>query len=64
MDINKDSVVTEVLCPLADRVISDIDCIENRDIIDGFFKMECLPEEFKAKSDFKEICRKCKWHNY
>ena len=64
MGINKNGIATEVLCPLTDRVISNIDCIENRDIIDGFFKMECLPEEFKIKNNFKEICRKCKWHNY
>ena len=64
MEYNNRETVTEVFCPLVDAIIEDIDCIENRDIIDGFFKMSCLPDKYKVKKDFTEICKNCKWHNY
>lgn len=64
MEYDNKEVVTEVFCPLVDEIIEDIDCIENRDIIDGFFKISCLPEKYKAKKNFKDICKSCKWHNY
>lgn len=53
-----------VFCPLVDRKIEDIDCIENRDIVDGMIVETSLPEEYKEKKDWKDICRKCSWHNY
>ena len=49
MEYNEENIVTEVFCPLVDEIIEDIDCIENRDIIDGCFKMSCLPKKYKAK---------------
>lgn len=50
-------------CPLVDDVIDPIDCIENIDIIDGFISDEShIPDEFKVKHDYKEICKKCKNH--
>ena len=64
MKYDNEEVVTEVFCPLVDEIIENIDCIENRDIIDGFFKLSCLPEKYKAKENFKDICKNCKWHNY
>ena len=60
MEYNDENIVTEVFCPLVDEIIEDIDCIENRDIIDGCFKMSCLPKKYKAKENFKEICKQCK----
>lgn len=57
-------MVSEVFCPLVDEIITDIDCIENRDIVDGMFTMSCLPDKYKEKKDFMEICKNCKWHNY
>lgn len=64
MEYNEENIVTEVFCPLVDEIIEDIDCIENRDIIDGCFEMSCLPKKYKAKENFKEICKQCKWHCY
>ena len=58
MEYNEENIVTEVFCPLVDEII------ENRDIIDGCFKMSCLPKKYKAKENFKEICKQCKWHCY
>lgn len=51
-------------CPLVDRKIEDIDCIENREIVDGNLIEECMPECYKKKENWKDICKKCKWHNY
>ena len=59
-----DETVTDVFCPLVDDNIKNIDCIENRDIIDGFLKISCLPYKYKTKENFKDICKNCKWHNY
>lgn len=53
-----------VECPLVDRDIEDIDCIENRDIVDGMIVESALPDEYKRKKDWKNICKNCKWHNY
>mgnify|MGYP004554342375 FL=1 len=64
MAISKNDVGTSVLCPLIDKEIDAIDCIENRDCIDGIIKLSSLPEKYKAKKNYKEICVSCKWHNY
>lgn len=53
-----------ILCPLVDDIIEDIECIENRDVVDEMITDESLPNKYKRKSNWKEICRKCKWHNY
>ena len=53
-----------ILCPLVDDIIEDIECIENRDVVDEMITEESLPNKYKRKSNSKEICRKCKWHNY
>ncbi len=53
-----------VHCPLLSREIEDIDCIENRDIVDGNLDEKFLPEEFKSRRDWKSICRECKWHDH
>ena len=55
--------MTNSFCPLIDDDISSDDCIENIDIIDGMFGNESnIPDEFKVKADYKEICKKCKDH--
>ena len=46
-------------CPLVDDKITPVECMENRDI-----KEEFIPEKFKQKNDWKEICRNCKYYNY
>lgn len=53
-----------VKCPLVDAEIENIDCIENSDAVDGIIKKATVPERFKQKPDWEEICRKCKWHEY
>lgn len=53
-----------VFCPLVDRKIEDIDCIENRDVVDSMIIESLLPDEYKRKKNWKDICRTCKWHDY
>lgn len=38
-----------VFCPLVDRKIEDIDCIENRDVVDGMLVESSLPDEYKER---------------
>lgn len=52
-----------VMCPLVNKMIEDIDCIENRDVVEGLIKESSLPEEYKV-NNFRNICKNCKWHNY
>lgn len=54
----------KISCPLVDEEIEDIDCIENRDIVDEMLIEDGMPDRFKEKKDWKEICKKCKWHSY
>lgn len=52
-----------VFCPLVDEKIEDIDCIEHRDNAHLSIQEEDA-SRFTAKDDWREICKKCKWHNY
>lgn len=53
-----------VMCPILKEEIEDIECIETVDAIEGILKEEVIPDKFKEKENWKDICRKCKWHNY
>lgn len=53
-----------VMCPLVDQEIENIDCIENSDAVDGIIQKENVPDRFKKKPGWEEICKKCKWHEY
>lgn len=50
---------TTVLCPLIDGFIDGFDCMENQSI-----KEVAIPEKYKQKLDWKEICKQCKWREY
>ena len=51
-----------VQCPLVDREIESIDCLENRDVINGNINAP-LPKKYTEKRGYKGICRACKWYN-
>lgn len=53
-----------VRCHLVDREIEDIDCVENRDAVDDMIAESSVPDEYKRKENWKDICKKCSWHNY
>ena len=48
----------KIICPLVDCDIDIIDCMENQDI-----KEEYIPEKYKKKTDWKKICKDCKYYN-
>lgn len=50
---------SEITCPLVDKKITIDDCSENRDIAE-----EYIPDEYKQKPNWKEICENCKYHDY
>lgn len=50
-------------CPLVDDNIDAGTCLEITDIVDEMFGNESnIPNRFKVKPDYKEICKKCKDH--
>ncbi len=54
----------QVFCPLVDEKIEDIDCIENSDVVEEMILEENMPDKYKKKNDWKNICKNCQWHNY
>ena len=50
-------------CPLIDGTITPSDCIENVDIVNGIILEYSMPDKFKVKKDWKEICKNCKYHD-
>ncbi len=62
--MNYENAPDMVFCPLVEQAIDADSCIENRDITRGLIKEECLPEEYKQKIDWKDICKNCKWYFY
>ncbi len=54
----------KVLCPLVNEWIEDVDCIENQDCVHLVIKEDTLPQKYKNFSDWREICQKCKYHEY
>lgn len=53
-----------VQCPLIQNENIDIgDCVVYSDIAAGMFNEECLPERFRKMDDWREVCKKCKYHN-
>lgn len=56
---DENGTALEVMCPLVDELIEDIDCLENQDI-----KPEFIPEKFKIKKNWQQICRNCPFRDY
>lgn len=56
-------MIEDVFCPLVDERIDIGECIENTDVVDGIIKESTLPEQYKRKENWKEICKNCKYHN-
>ncbi len=52
--------MSKIMCPLVDKEIQDIDCVENSDIANGMFKESNLPDIYKVKKNWREICQNCK----
>lgn len=46
-----------ILCPLVDEMINCVTCMENCDTNE-----EALPDAFKSKEGWKDICDSCPYH--
>ena len=55
---------SEVFCPLVDDIIDAGGCLINSDIVDGMFVEECMLSRFTQKKNWKDICKKCQWHDF
>ncbi len=51
----------QVLCPLVDSNIEDIDCIENQDVVKHLVTEKSMPQKYKQKENWREICEQCKY---
>lgn len=58
------SAPDEVMCPMIDEIIDSYICVGIRDIPAGLFKLECMPDRFKKKDNWIEICKACEWHDF
>ena len=50
-----------VRCPLIDDMIEAGDCVVYSDVANEMLKDSCIPEAFKVKEDWREICKNCKY---
>lgn len=48
-----------IFCPLVDKDIDIVDCMENRDIRD-----DVIPAEYRAKENWKDICAECPYNKF
>ena len=53
-----------VMCPLIDETIEPIECVDVVACGLNPLFLNSLPEKYKAKENFKDICKQCKWHCY
>lgn len=49
----------EIICPLVDTNITIDDCMENRET-----REESIPQKYKQKENWREICTHCKYYDY
>jgi hypothetical protein len=56
---NERGIAEKIKCPLTDDWEQDVDCMENQSVINS-----AIPERFKKKKNWKEICQKCPFRDY
>lgn len=49
----------KIKCPLVNKMIKPVDCLENQSLKD-----ESIPKEFKVKENWKDICKNCPYQDY
>ena len=52
-----------IKCSLVDDLLEIGDCVVYSDVAAGLLKENCIPKEYSNKYNWREICRKCKYHN-
>lgn len=63
-DVNPTSGADGVKCPLVDFRIEESNCLENAMIVAGFMDEISMIEKFKAKENWREICKNCPNHHF
>ncbi len=61
-NIESKSISESVVCPLVGEKIDIWDCYENISIADRQLKESAMPERFKQKPNWRDICLDCKYH--
>lgn len=56
---DENGIALEVLCPLVNDWVEDIDCMENQ-----VLRPESIPDKFKQKPNWREICNQCPFQDY
>ena len=49
-------------CPLTDGMIELMDCVVCSDTASGMLKEYCIPDKFKQKRNWRDICKNCIYH--
>ncbi len=53
----------QIKCPLIDDMIDIGDCVVCSDVARGMIKEDLIPDRFKKKNNWGDICSACKYHN-
>lgn len=51
-----------IRCPLVNEEIEVGECVTTVDVCDGFVKERVLDQRILKNEDWKDVCRKCKYH--
>lgn len=52
----------EIKRPLIDDMIDVGDYVVYSDVSSGMLKEYCIPDEFRKKKKWKDICKNCQYH--
>ncbi len=56
---DESGTAVKVRCPLTDDWEHAIDCMENQSVVES-----AIPQRFKKKENWRDICRSCPFRNY
>lgn len=51
-----------IRCPLIDDMLEIGDCVVYSDVASGMLNENCIPDEFRQKEKWRDICNACKYH--
>lgn len=51
-----------IRCPLVNRKIEEGECVVTVDVCEGMIKERVLSKEITEQKNWRDICRKCEYH--
>lgn len=51
-----------IQCPLANEKVDIGFCVVTQDVVDNMLKERVLPEKYRQKHKWKEICKNCQYY--